>query len=180
MRPDLFLGGLLHHAVEHAAGVVDDDVRPPEGVRRASHRVEHGTPVGDVEREREERVGVPLPQLVQGFGVAGGGHDTVAGREGGLGEGPAQAAGGAGDGEGAGPLRATAEEFSDPAFDRLIRALTTEIANDAAPAAEYREKLAEPLDEAKKARLRSAQAAGRLSPDAGLRAFAPNRKHMPR
>jgi AcrR family transcriptional regulator len=65
-------------------------------------------------------------------------------------------------------LRATAEEFSDPAFDRLIRALTTEIANDAALAAEYREKLAAPLDEAKKARLRSAQAAGQLSPDADL------------
>lgn len=65
-------------------------------------------------------------------------------------------------------MRATAEEFADPSFDRLIRALNTEIANDATLAAEYREKLAQPLDEAKKARLRSAQEAGQLDPDADL------------
>ncbi|MER7773442.1 TetR/AcrR family transcriptional regulator [Streptomyces sp. NPDC096191] len=65
-------------------------------------------------------------------------------------------------------MRATAEEFADPSFDKLIRALNTEIANDAALAAEYREKLAGPLDEAKKARLRSAQKAGQLAPDADL------------
>ncbi|TWV53623.1 TetR/AcrR family transcriptional regulator [Streptomyces misionensis] len=65
-------------------------------------------------------------------------------------------------------MRATAEEFADPAFDRLIRALTTEIANDAALAAEYRERLAQPLQEAKKARLRSAQEAGQLDPGADL------------
>ncbi|MGW8991007.1 TetR/AcrR family transcriptional regulator [Streptomyces zhihengii] len=65
-------------------------------------------------------------------------------------------------------MRATAEEFADPAFDRLIRALNTEIVNDTALAAEYQEKLARPLDEAKKARLRSAQEAGQLNPDADL------------
>ncbi|GGR03312.1 TetR/AcrR family transcriptional regulator [Streptomyces pilosus] len=65
-------------------------------------------------------------------------------------------------------MRATVEEFTDPSFDRLIRALNTEIANDAALAAEYREKLARPLDEAKKSRLRSAQKAGQLAPDADL------------
>jgi len=65
-------------------------------------------------------------------------------------------------------MRATAEEFADPSFDRLIRALNTEIANDAALAAEYREKLARPLDEAKKARLRSAQEAGQLDSGADL------------
>ncbi|GAB1818255.1 TetR/AcrR family transcriptional regulator [Herbidospora sp. RD11066] len=65
-------------------------------------------------------------------------------------------------------LRATAEEFADPSFDRLIRALNTEISNDAALAAEYREKLALPLEEAKKARLRSAQEAGQLDADADL------------
>ncbi|BAU87123.1 regulatory protein, tetR [Streptomyces laurentii] len=37
-----------------------------------------------------------------------------------------------------------------------------------APAAEYREKLARPLEEAKKARLRSAQRAGQLDPGADL------------
>ncbi|GAA1132507.1 MULTISPECIES: TetR/AcrR family transcriptional regulator [Streptomyces violaceusniger group] len=65
-------------------------------------------------------------------------------------------------------MRATAKEFADPSFDRPIRALNTEIANDAALAAEYREKLAQPLEEAKKARLRSAQEVGQLSADADL------------
>lgn len=65
-------------------------------------------------------------------------------------------------------MRATAREFTDPSFDRLIRALTTEIANDPALAAEYREKLSGPLEEAKKARLRSAQKAGQLDADADL------------
>ncbi|NJQ00136.1 TetR/AcrR family transcriptional regulator [Streptomyces zingiberis] len=65
-------------------------------------------------------------------------------------------------------MRATAQEFADPSFDRLIRALNTEIANDAVLAAEYREKLAQPLDEAKKARLRGAQAVGQLRTDADL------------
>ncbi|WP_369177678.1 TetR/AcrR family transcriptional regulator [Streptomyces mutabilis] len=65
-------------------------------------------------------------------------------------------------------MRATVEEFADPSFDKLIRALNTEIANDAALAAEYREKLAGPLDEAKKKRLRSAQKTGQLAPDADL------------
>ncbi|OWA09375.1 TetR family transcriptional regulator [Streptomyces sp. CS113] len=65
-------------------------------------------------------------------------------------------------------LRATVEEFADPSFDKLIRALNTEIANDPALAAEYRAKLAGPLDEAKKARLRSAREAGQLAPDADL------------
>lgn len=65
-------------------------------------------------------------------------------------------------------MRATAEEFADPSFDRPIRALNTEIANDAALAAEYREKLARPLEEAKKARLRSAQEAGQLDAGADL------------
>lgn len=65
-------------------------------------------------------------------------------------------------------MRATAEEFADASFDRLIRALNTEIANDAALAAEYRAKLAQPLEEAKKARLRSAQEVGQLDADADL------------
>lgn len=65
-------------------------------------------------------------------------------------------------------MRATAEEFAAPSFDRLIRALNTEIANDAALAAEYRKKLAQPLEEAKKARLRSAQEVGQLDADADL------------
>lgn len=65
-------------------------------------------------------------------------------------------------------MRATVAEFADPAFEAPIRALNTEIINDPALAAQYRQKLADPVDEAKKARLRSAQRAGQLAADADL------------
>lgn len=65
-------------------------------------------------------------------------------------------------------LRATVAEFADPDFERPIRALNTEIINDIDLAAQYREKLAAPVDEIKKVRLRSAQKAGQLDPDADL------------
>ncbi|NUW41939.1 TetR/AcrR family transcriptional regulator [Nonomuraea rhodomycinica] len=65
-------------------------------------------------------------------------------------------------------MRATAAEFADPAFEAPIRALTSEIINDPELAAQYRERLAGPLDEAKKARLRAAQEAGQLAADADL------------
>jgi AcrR family transcriptional regulator len=65
-------------------------------------------------------------------------------------------------------LRATAAEFTDPAFEAPIRALNLEIVGDPELAAQYREKLAGPVDEAKKERLRSAQRAGQLAEDADL------------
>ncbi|MGI5290795.1 TetR/AcrR family transcriptional regulator [Nonomuraea polychroma] len=65
-------------------------------------------------------------------------------------------------------MRATVAEFADPAFEAPIRALTTEIINDPGLAAQYQEKLAGPVDEAKKARLRSAQRAGQIAADADL------------
>ncbi|WP_327581736.1 TetR/AcrR family transcriptional regulator [Nonomuraea sp. NBC_00507] len=65
-------------------------------------------------------------------------------------------------------MRATVAEFADPAFEAPIRALNTEIINDPGLAAQYREKLAGPVDEAKKARLRSAQRAGQIRADADL------------
>lgn len=65
-------------------------------------------------------------------------------------------------------MRATVAEFADPAFEAPIRALTIEIADDADLAAQYHERLAGPMDEAKKERLRSAQRAGRLPADADL------------
>ncbi|MEV0199111.1 TetR/AcrR family transcriptional regulator [Nonomuraea sp. NPDC050691] len=65
-------------------------------------------------------------------------------------------------------MRATAAEFADPAFEAPIRALTSEIVNDPDLAAQYEERLAGPLDEAKKARLRAAQEAGQLAADADL------------
>ncbi len=65
-------------------------------------------------------------------------------------------------------MRATAAEFADPAFEAPIRALNLEIAGDPELAALYREKLAAPVDEAKKERLRSAQRAGQIAADADL------------
>ncbi|MFG2075097.1 DNA-binding transcriptional regulator, AcrR family [Nonomuraea maritima] len=65
-------------------------------------------------------------------------------------------------------MRATVAEFADPAFEGPIRALNTEIINDPDLAAQYRERLATPVDEAKKARLRSAQRAGQLAADLDL------------
>jgi AcrR family transcriptional regulator len=65
-------------------------------------------------------------------------------------------------------MRATAAEFADPAFEAPIRALNLEIAGDPELAALYREKLAAPVDEAKKERLRSAVRAGQIAADADL------------
>ncbi|WP_067177984.1 TetR/AcrR family transcriptional regulator [Microtetraspora niveoalba] len=65
-------------------------------------------------------------------------------------------------------MRATVAEFADPEFEAPVRALNTEISNDPGLAAQYRERLAGPVDEAKKARLRSAQRAGQLAADADL------------
>ncbi|SDJ00791.1 TetR/AcrR family transcriptional regulator [Nonomuraea jiangxiensis] len=65
-------------------------------------------------------------------------------------------------------MRATVAEFADPAFEGPIRALNTEIINDPALAAQYRARLAGPVEEAKRARLRSAQRAGQLAADADL------------
>lgn len=65
-------------------------------------------------------------------------------------------------------MRATVAEFADPGFEAPIRALNLEIVGDPELAAQYREKLAGPVDEGKKARLRSAQRAGQIAPDADL------------
>lgn len=68
-------------------------------------------------------------------------------------------------------MRATAAEFSEPAFDALIRALTVETMQDEALAALYRERLEAPLNRAKRARLLSAQRSGQLPADADLDLF---------
>lgn len=65
-------------------------------------------------------------------------------------------------------LRATAAEFADPEFERPVRALNSALIHDPELAARYRETLAHPVDEAKKARLRSAQESGQLDPAADL------------
>jgi AcrR family transcriptional regulator len=61
-------------------------------------------------------------------------------------------------------MRATVAEFADPAFEAPIRALNTEIIHDPKLAAQYREKLAGPVDEAKKERLRSGRASSPRTP----------------
>ncbi|MEO3855000.1 TetR/AcrR family transcriptional regulator [Acrocarpospora sp. B8E8] len=65
-------------------------------------------------------------------------------------------------------MRATVTEFADPDFEAPIRALNAEIINDPDLAVQYRDKLAGPVDEAKKVRLRSAQRAGQIAADADL------------
>ncbi|MER5325109.1 TetR/AcrR family transcriptional regulator [Streptosporangium roseum] len=65
-------------------------------------------------------------------------------------------------------MRATAAEFADPDFEAPIRALNSEIISNPDLAAQYRDRLARPVQDAKKARLRSAQQAGQLAPDADL------------
>jgi AcrR family transcriptional regulator len=65
-------------------------------------------------------------------------------------------------------MRETAAEFSDPVFEKPIRTLTLEIAADPDLAALYRGKLAGPVDEIKKDRLRSAQRAGQIAEDVDL------------
>ncbi|MFI6799763.1 TetR/AcrR family transcriptional regulator [Streptosporangium canum] len=65
-------------------------------------------------------------------------------------------------------MRATVAEFADPDFEAPIRALNLEIISDSDLAAQYREKLARPVEDVKKARLRAAQQAGQLAADADL------------
>jgi AcrR family transcriptional regulator len=65
-------------------------------------------------------------------------------------------------------LRATVAELNDPHYSEPMRALSTEISRDPALAAVYEERLARPMAEIKKARLRSAQQSGQLPADLDL------------
>ncbi|MFJ7159856.1 TetR/AcrR family transcriptional regulator [Streptomyces sp. NPDC101118] len=65
-------------------------------------------------------------------------------------------------------LRATAAELADPAFDGVLRALTTEVINDPALADAYAERLQAPLHAMKRGRLLAARAAGQLAGDVDL------------
>ncbi|MBF4998001.1 TetR/AcrR family transcriptional regulator [Nocardia sp. BSTN01] len=65
-------------------------------------------------------------------------------------------------------MRATVAEFADAEFEKPVRALNTEIINDPELAAQYDRQLRRPVDDAKKARLRSAQTAGQVRADADL------------
>ncbi|WP_030453953.1 TetR/AcrR family transcriptional regulator [Herbidospora cretacea] len=65
-------------------------------------------------------------------------------------------------------LRATVEELNDPRYSEPMRALAVEILLDPALAADFAERLDEPVRELKRRRLRRAQAAGQLAADADL------------
>ncbi|WP_431883149.1 TetR/AcrR family transcriptional regulator [Micromonospora gifhornensis] len=65
-------------------------------------------------------------------------------------------------------LRATVAEFADPAFEAPLRALYIEMITDADLAADYHRRMAAPINEAKRRRLRTAQEQGQLHPDADL------------
>ncbi|GAB3212505.1 TetR/AcrR family transcriptional regulator [Marinactinospora endophytica] len=65
-------------------------------------------------------------------------------------------------------IRATVAEFADPAFEAPIRALNSEIIDDPELAATYRERMADPMNEAVRRRLRTARATGQLAEDADL------------
>ncbi|MEU0567689.1 TetR/AcrR family transcriptional regulator [Nonomuraea sp. NPDC005983] len=65
-------------------------------------------------------------------------------------------------------LRATVIELNDPRYSEPMRALAVETLLDPALAADFAERLDEPVKELKRRRLRSAQRAGQLSPDVDL------------
>jgi AcrR family transcriptional regulator len=65
-------------------------------------------------------------------------------------------------------LRATVDELNEPRLSEPMRALTVEILLDPAIAADYTERLDEPMKDLKRKRLRSARAVGQLAPDVDL------------
>ncbi len=65
-------------------------------------------------------------------------------------------------------LRATVEELNDPRYDVPMRALATETQHDPALATAYAEWAQEPLQHAKRERLRSAQHAGEIAANVDL------------
>ena len=69
-------------------------------------------------------------------------------------------------------LRATVEEFSQPSFDSLMRAMTVEILTDEKLAREFQAGLAGPLTEATVARIESAREAGQVAPEVDAEVLA--------
>ena len=74
---------LLEEAGVEVAGVVDEDVDAAEPLERRLHRRLRGCQVRDVELDDEQVVGL-ADGVGNGFGVAAGGDDCVAGGECGL------------------------------------------------------------------------------------------------
>lgn len=69
-------------------------------------------------------------------------------------------------------LRATAEEFAEPSFDVLMRALLIEVQGDPELARELESRLTKPLSEATIARIDSAREAGQIDPSVDSAALA--------
>lgn len=69
-------------------------------------------------------------------------------------------------------LRGTVEEFSEPSFDGLMRALLIEVQGDDKLAAELQERLTTPLSKATVARIDSAREAGQVDPAVDSAALA--------
>ena len=65
-------------------------------------------------------------------------------------------------------LRATVDELNEPRLSEPMRALTVEILLDPAMAADFAERLDEPMKKIKRKRLRAAREAGQLDPDVDL------------
>jgi hypothetical protein len=74
----LLLGDLLDRPEVAVAGVVDDDVQAAEMLVSLGDGGERRLPVGDIEREREQRVAVLDPQVLESARVAGGGRNAIA------------------------------------------------------------------------------------------------------
>ena len=74
----LLLADLLDHAELPVTGVVHDDVQAPEVLVGAADGLEHRVAVGDVERERQQRVAVLGREVVERVRVARRRRDPVA------------------------------------------------------------------------------------------------------
>jgi hypothetical protein len=80
----LFLSDLLNGAREAIARVVDNDIETPEPLVGRSDGRERGVAIGDVEGKGQDGVAVLGDEVIERRGVARGGGDAVARREGGL------------------------------------------------------------------------------------------------
>ena len=69
-------------------------------------------------------------------------------------------------------LRATVEEFAEPSFDALMRALLIEVQGDEELAREMEARLTKPLSEATITRIDSAREAGQIDPSIDSSALA--------
>lgn len=82
LRARFVLGDLFEHSELSVAGVVDDDVEPPEMVVGRLHRGEIGVTIRHVECQREQRITELGGEVVQRGHVAGGSGHLIAALQG--------------------------------------------------------------------------------------------------